>query len=108
MLVNSSPSKANLPCGFGWRQSGLDQFYGRIAPVMVDRRPARLVAFGLGGGKSVARALTYKTPLEMSNGAEDVEDQFAGCRRAIDLLFKRLEMNAALFMGVDDLKQLPQ
>ena len=58
-----------------------------------------------GGGNAVAGALGNQTALEMRNGAEDVENQFARGRCGVDSFFEADQVNAADLEAFDGIEQ---
>src|SRR3546814_19919028 len=77
-----------LPCGFRWRYPGFHQFDGGIDPGHVEGLTARPLSLGAGSSDAIFRPFGDQAPLEMGDGPEHMEDQFASGRRRFDLLLK--------------------
>ena len=87
------------------RQSGFNEFLGGRNGVRVKRGATGSFTASFGGGNAVAGALGNQTALEMRNGAEDVENQFARGRCGVDSFFEADQVNAADLEAFDGIEQ---
>ena len=60
----------------------------------VERLTAGQLSFGARGGDPIPGSLGDQSPLEMGDGPEHMEDEFAGGRRCVDLFLKTQERDA--------------
>ena len=75
--VGRGATDAELLCCLSRRETGLNQFAGlRKRCLGREGWPTRLSTALSSGSNAVAGALGNETPLEMGNGAEDMENQF--------------------------------
>jgi hypothetical protein len=104
--VDSRTPEADLAGGRGRRQTGADELQRCLGSLAIQRLPARVLAFGPCRGDAVAGAFGDQPPLEVRDGAEHVEHEFAGGRRSVDLLLKAEQRDAALLQHGDCGQQL--
>ena len=80
---------------FSGRGSGFDQRDGGLDFIHVERLPAGPLALALAAAMPLVRS-EIRRPLEMSDGAEDIEGKFAGGRGGVDFLLEAEQRDLAL------------
>ncbi len=86
--MHSRTPESDLLGRIGRRYARFDKGQRRRDLVRVDRPTPRHFALHARGGDAVLGALDNQASLEMRDCAENVEDEFARCRRRVDLLLK--------------------
>ena len=74
----------------------------------VERRATRLSAALSRRGDAIAGALGDQPPLEVRDGTEDVEHEFAGGRGGVEALLQADQVDAAGLEPVDGFEQLSE
>src|SRR3546814_20250384 len=93
-VCSSDLADAELSCCFCRRDARFDQFDGGMYLGHVERLTAGQLAFGARGGDPIPGSLGDQSPLELGDGPEHMEDEFAGGRRCVDLFLTPQEPDA--------------
>lgn len=76
--VGRGATDAELLCCLSRRETGLDQFAGCRDGVGVERRATGFTTALSGCGDTVTSAFRDEATLEVSDGTEDMKNEFAG------------------------------
>ena len=93
--VSRCPANTELFCRSSGRQTGFDEFLCGGNRLRVERRATRLSVALSRRGDAIAGALGDQPPLEVRDGTEDVEHEFAGGRGGVEPLLQADQVDAA-------------